>query len=172
MEVFWGTDFGDPTPKRICNVKFVFHSPSHNFLWGGMDPTVIDHISLWGEICSSLNWSDFFKRGISYSWRILDIFSLFNVSSIRSLNKVCSYFFSEKRYSICIRQEEGFCCVEYRVCPDQLALLPGGQVQRKIWWRLVLERLNVACLICYSNLGSPLTVSPLRTVLPDTTTCE
>ena len=171
MGVFWGTDFGDPTPKRICNAKFLFHSPNHNFLWDGMDPTVRPYFPLGWDL-QFPEMIRFFKMGISYSWRILDIFSLFNVSSIRSLNKVCSYFYAENRYSICIRQEEGFCCVEYRVCPDQLALLPGGQVQRRFWWRLVLERLNVACLICYSNLGSPLTVSPLRTVLPATTTCE
>ena len=30
------------------------------------------------------------------------------------------------RYSICIRQEEGFCCVEYYVCPDQDVQLPGA----------------------------------------------
>ena len=23
------------------------------------------------------------------------------------------------RYSVCIRPEEGFCCVEYQVCPDE-----------------------------------------------------
>ncbi len=30
------------------------------------------------------------------------------------------------RYSICVRQEDGFCCVEYQVCPDQRGTLPGG----------------------------------------------
>ncbi len=25
-----------------------------------------------------------------------------------------------RRYSICIRQEEGMCCVQYMICPDQL----------------------------------------------------
>ncbi len=27
---------------------------------------------------------------------------------------------------MCIRQEKGFCCVEFSVCPDELATLPGG----------------------------------------------
>ena len=32
---------------------------------------------------------------------------------IRIMNS-CQIF----RYSVCIRQEQGFCCVQYQVCPD------------------------------------------------------
>ncbi len=31
-----------------------------------------------------------------------------------------------QRYSICVRQEEGFCCVLYSVCQDQMAPLGGA----------------------------------------------
>ncbi len=35
-------------------------------------------------------------------------------------------------YSICLRKEEGFCCVQYEVCRDQLTALPGEDNTLKI----------------------------------------
>ncbi len=66
-------------------------------------------------------------------------------------------FYYVRRYSICIRQEEGFCCVEFFVCPDQTGALPGGAVSEP--WKALSaaeeEQLLIDLTICWVSSGSP-----------------
>ncbi len=36
-----------------------------------------------------------------------------------------------RRYSVCVRQEESFCCVQYKVCEDEMGPLKNGFVATK-----------------------------------------
>ncbi len=44
------------------------------------------------------------------------------------------------RYSICIRPEAGFCCVEYRICPDQALVGVAGNADIKAGWSFDVSR--------------------------------
>ncbi len=65
------------------------------------------------------------KKGVSAIPK-LDVQRQTKSERMQCRNETISQLSVEKsRYSICIRQEEGFCCVEYEVCPDQRTILPA-----------------------------------------------